>query len=175
MTRTSLLSALLLTLLAGCASIPEPLRGEFPTSAPEQADGSAQTVRWGGRVIDVLPEAGQTCLEVLGMPLDASARPRDLDADIGRFQACKAGFLDPAVFITGREVTVTGRVTGEVDRQIGQYHYRMPQVNVDALLLWPERPDIDEIRIHSDPFFGPWWGPSPVIMYPWPRVRHHRK
>ncbi|MGE4070229.1 MAG: Slp family lipoprotein [Lysobacterales bacterium] len=171
MNRISLLLSSTLVLLSGCASIPEPLRGEFQASAPAQNDGSAQAVRWGGRVIDVLPEAGQTCLEVLGMPLDGSARPRDLDADIGRFRACKSGFLDPAVFISGREITVTGRVDGVVSRQIGDYSYQMPRVSVDALLLWPERPDIEQIRIHSDPFFGPWWGPAPVVMYPWPRVR----
>jgi outer membrane lipoprotein len=171
MTRISLLLSLTTVLLSACASIPEPLRGEFQASAPGNVDAGGQTVRWGGRVIDVLPESGQTCLEVLGMPLDATARPRDLDADIGRFRACKSGFLDPAVFISGREVTITGRVDGEVSRQIGDYSYRMPKVSVDALLLWPERPEIDQIRIHSDPFFGPWWGPAPVVMYPWPRVR----
>ncbi|MCB1611760.1 MAG: Slp family lipoprotein [Xanthomonadales bacterium] len=175
MIRTSLLLSSTLVLLSGCASIPEPLRGDFPTSTPAQADGNSQAVRWGGRVIDVLPESGQTCLEVLGMPLDASARPLDLDADIGRFRACKSGFLDPAVFISGREVTITGRVDGDVTRQIGDYSYRMPKVSVDALLLWPERPEIEQIRIHSDPFFGPWWGPAPVVMYPWPLARPHER
>lgn len=174
MNRSALLLALSTALLCGCASIPEPLRGEFSTLSPAQAHDQADSVRWGGRVIEVWPQTGETCLEVLGMPLDASARPRDLDADIGRFRACKSGFLDPAVFLSGREVTVTGKISGSVDRQIGDYSYPMPKVTIDTLLLWPERPQFEQIYMHTDPFFGPWWGPSPVIMYPWPRVRHSR-
>jgi outer membrane lipoprotein len=175
MTRNLLLS-LGLCLLSACALTPAPLRGDFPDIAPGQAVDTPQRVRWGGRVIDVLPGPGQTCLEVLGMPLDAAARPRDLDADIGRFRACKSGFLDPAVFISGREVTVTGDVESTVERQIGEYHYRMPQIRVDTLLLWPERPDIGQVRIHADPFYGfyPWWPAPPVVMYPWPRRQHPR-
>ncbi|MBK8068010.1 MAG: Slp/YeaY family lipoprotein [Rhodanobacteraceae bacterium] len=170
MNRKTLASALGLTLLAGCATAPQPLRGEFAEIAPEAADQPAGNLRWGGRVIDVLPAANETCLEVLGMPLDARARPRDLDADIGRFRACKSGFLDPAVFVPGREVTVTGRVEARAQRQIGEYSYDMPQLRVDTLFLWPERPAIEDIRIHQDPFLGIWpWLPGPVIVYPGPR------
>ena len=164
MSRSALMTAVCACLLSGCVTVPEPLRGEFSDLPPNQPGASAERVRWGGRLIDVLPAADQTCLEVLGMPLDSSARPRDLDADIGRFRACKAGFLDPAVFISGREVTVIGAIEAQVERQIGEYNYRMPQVRVETLFLWPPRPDIERIEIHSDPFpfFGvyPWW-PGP--------------
>lgn len=162
-----------IVVLSGCATVPEPLRGSFSETMPDQAAATAQKVRWGGRVIDVLPGADQTCLEVLGMPLDTSARPRDLDADIGRFRACKSGFLDPAVFISGREVTVTGEVEREVERQIGEYTYRMPLLRVEALFLWPERAEIERIHLHPDPLFGhyPWWPMPPVILYRAPRRR----
>lgn len=161
------------SLLAACATVPEPLRGEFAAVAPSQEAPPGQPVRWGGRVIDVLPGAEQTCLEVLGMPLDGSARPLDLDADIGRFRACKSGFLDPAVFIGGREVTVTGTLATQVERQIGEYTYRMPQLQVATLFLWPERPEYDYIYLQSDGFFGyyPWWPAAPVVIHPRPRGR----
>lgn len=168
MFRSALTLAICACLLSGCVTIPEPLRGEFSELAPDQPEAAAQRVRWGGRVIDVLPTADQTCLEVLGMPLDGSARPRDLDAEIGRFRACKTGFLDPAVFISGREVTITGSVESQVERQIGEYTYRMPQVRVETLFLWPERLDIERIEIYNDPFpfFGvyPWW-PGPYYYH----------
>lgn len=170
MTCKTLASVLGLTLLAGCATTPQPLRGEFADIPPETTGQPAGNVRWGGRVIDVLPAAEQTCLEVLGMPLDARARPRDLDADIGRFRACKAGFLDPAVFIPGREVTVTGQIEARAQRQIGEYRYDMPQLRAETLFLWPERPAIEDIHIHQEPFFGTWpWIPVPVVVYPGPR------
>lgn len=168
MSRSALALTLGACLLSGCVTIPEPLRGEFSDLPPDQATAGAERVRWGGRVIDVLPAAEQTCLEVLGMPLDARARPFDVDADIGRFRACKAGFFDPAVFVSGREVTVTGSVEAQVDRQIGEYTYKMPQVRVDTLFLWPQRPDIERIEIYNDPFpfFGvyPWW-PGPYYYH----------
>lgn len=164
MSRSPLAIVVAACLLSGCVTIPEPLRGEFPELAPDQPGVGAERVRWGGRLIEVLPAAEQTCLEILGMPLDSSARPFDLDADIGRFRACKAGFLDPAVFIGGREVTVIGTIEAQVERQIGEYNYRMPQIRVETLFLWPPRPDIERIEIYSDPFpfFGvyPWW-PGP--------------
>jgi outer membrane lipoprotein len=159
------------SLLTACATIPEPLRGDFAAIDPGQAAPVEQRVRWGGRIVDVLPGPERTCLEVLGMPLDSSARPFDLDADIGRFRACRPGFLDPAVFVSGREITVTGAVEAEVERQIGEYTYRMPQVQVDTLFLWPERPEYDYIYLHSDGFFGyyPWWPAAPMVIHPRPR------
>jgi len=173
MAKITTATLLALSLLAGCASIPQPLRGDYAAIEPKAAQSATQTVRWGGRVIDVLPGATQTCLDILGMPLDASARPRDLDADIGRFRACKSGFLDPAVFISGREVTIVGEIDQQVEQQIGEYRYRMAQVRVTTLFLWPQRPDIENIRIHASPLFGPYgWWPVPVIHYP--TRRNHR-
>jgi len=160
-----------LPLLAACASVPQPLRGEFSTMPPSAAIGSSETVRWGGRVIEVLSTSDESCVEVVGLPLDHSARPLDVDDEIGRFRACKPGFLDPAIFAPGREITVTGRVEGEVTRQLGEYTYRMPRVLADSVLLWPER--VDAVHVHQDPFYwGPgWWPMRPLIIVPAPR-RH---
>jgi outer membrane lipoprotein len=162
--------AISLTLLTGCATIPEALRGDFTEVAPEAALGSNAAVRWGGRIIDVWPTSGETCLEVLAKPLDPRARPRATDTEIGRFRACKADFLDPALFATGREVTVTGRIVGEETRTLGEYEYRMPKLAVDELLLWPERPAVQRVHVYDDPFF---WGPFPpypprIIVVPGP-------
>ncbi len=160
-----------IVLLAGCASVPQPLRGEFSATQPGAAIGTTDSVRWGGRVIEVLSTNDESCVEVVGLPLDRSARPLDNDDEIGRFRACKPGFLDPAIFAPGREVTVTGRVDGEVTRQLGEYTYRMPRVVADSVLLWPER--IDAVHVHQDPFYwGPgWWPVRPIIVVPSPRRR----
>jgi outer membrane lipoprotein len=173
----TLTAAIALSLLAGCASIPEPLRGDFPELAPESALGSNAAVRWGGRIIDVWPSSGETCLEVLAKPLDTRARPRVTDTEIGRFRACKSDFLDPALFATGREVTITGRIVGEATRTLGEYEYRMPKLAVDELLLWPERPAVQRVHIYDDPFF---WGPFPpypprIIVVPGPSPKAEDK
>lgn len=167
-----ILLGFLVVLLSACASVPQPLRGEFADVAPAQGADPAAKVRWGGRVIEVLTSADQTCLEILGLPLDPSARPRLTDTEIGRFRACKSGFLDPAVFTQDREITITGQVVGEDTRQVGEYSYRMPRVAVDSLMLWPDRPDPQAYYLRSDPFFWnhPWW-PSPRIIVLPPRGR----
>lgn len=175
MPATRISIAFALCLLGGCASVPAPLQGQFADIAPGNGGKTTEAIRWGGRVIDVVPGADQTCLEVLGMPLDDSARPRDVDADVGRFNACKSGFLDPAVFMSGREVTVTGKVDRVIERQIGDYTYAMPEVRVDTLFLWPVRPEFQNIHMDLDPMFGPYpWWPGPIIIYSRPHHREHR-
>src|SRR5690625_6290938 len=81
-------------LAAGCATIPEPLAGEYPATTPDQADDShvGQNVRWGGRIVDTRPGTDETCIEILARPLDSKARPSDSDRHHGRFLACREGF-----------------------------------------------------------------------------------
>jgi outer membrane lipoprotein len=164
----TLLIAIALTLLTACATIPEALRGDFTEVTPEAALGTNATVRWGGRIIDVWPTGQETCLEILGKPLDARARPRATDREIGRFRACQPDFLDPAVFAAGREVTVTGRITGEETRTLGEYAYRMPKLAIEQLLLWPERAEVQRVVIYDD-YWGPFFPyPPRIIVVPRP-------
>lgn len=161
-----ILLSLTVTMLLGCAAVPEPLRGDFADVEPDAAIGSTGNVRWGGRIIEVLPAPDTTCIEILGMPLDVRARPFDLDHGIGRFRACKSGFLDPAIFAIDRDITVTGIITGEQTRELGEYSYRMPVVAAEEVLLWPERSRITHV-VHEDPFA--WrrgmWPVGPVFLY----------
>ena len=153
-------------LLAGCATAPKPLRGEFSALAPGQASATqvtGDTVRWGGRIVAVTPDERITCFEILGRDLADSARPtRAADESNGRFLACRDGFYDPAIFAPDREVTVTGRIDGYEMRPIGEYEYRYPRIAADVIYLWPDR---SEYR-YADPYpsaFWPmyrpfWWG-----------------
>ena len=153
--------------LAGCATHPAPLQGEYLPSTPQQASTANHTgamVRWGGRVIEVEPRADRTCFTMLSLPLDGQGRPYHADdGSGGRFQACRQGFYDPAVFSADREVTFAGRISGHEDARIGDYDYRMPRIDADVVYLWPER---DETRVimhhpHPHPYFwhpyGLWW------------------
>jgi outer membrane lipoprotein len=144
-------------LLAGCASAPKALQGEFAPIEPGQAarDGRvAERVRWGGRVVQVEPLADRSCFEVVGIRVGSDGRPlaRD-DHSTGRFLACRAGFYDPAVFTPGREVTISGVIDGYETRKVGDYDYRYPRLAADVVFLWPERRDVDVI-VERHPF---WW------------------
>lgn len=155
------------SLLAGCATVPTPLTGDYspisPTMVRQQHAGIGQTVRWGGSIINVNPYEQRTCLEILHRPLDGSARPRDTDGNQGRFIACKAGFLDPAAFDAGRDVTVIGRITGVQTGKIGEYEYHYPRLDAGTVYLWPPR---EEYRYRYYPAYDPFF--YDPLLWPFP-------
>ncbi len=64
--------------LAGCATAPKPLQGQFSTVSPRDSVAQKQTgtpVRWGGRIIETLPGQGETCFQMIARPLNGSGRP----------------------------------------------------------------------------------------------------
>lgn len=154
-------------LVSACATVPDPLAGEFSEVTPDQArqEGlSGQAVRWGGEIVEVRPLADRTCLEILSRKLGRSARPTGGDAGMGRFIACKSGFIDPAEFAQGREVTVAGRLAGLDTGSIGEFEYRFPRVEARSVYLWPERRDYDDRRRYHGPypyFYDPFFWPYP--------------
>jgi outer membrane lipoprotein len=157
--------------LAGCATVPKPLQGDFQSSSPkEDVPLEGARVRWGGSILAVEPKPGLTCFQILAHDLSDSARPRKSDESSGRFLACRNGFYDPAIFAIGRELTVTGNLSGSETRKIGEFDYHLPRVAADTIYLWPERPL--EVRYDS-PFFyhdAFWFGYyRPVIIH-----HHHR-
>src|SRR5262245_33970586 len=106
---------------AACARPPAVLRGSFvPLTVPDaRALGDVgERVRWGGTIVETRPAEHETCVEVVGRPLDDEARPRLTDETDGRFVACSPGFFDPAVYAAGRELTVAGTVAEPVTRRV---------------------------------------------------------
>ncbi len=154
----------LLAAIAGCATAPVPLAGDFSTLTPSDSVASGtrgERVRWGGEIIKVEPRAQSTCFEILSRELDARARPRESDRSVGRFIACRNGFYDPEVFVRGRDLTIVGSVTGSERGQVGEFDYAYASVTAEAIYLWPRRPLVVEQRggWGYDPFWGPGFGP----------------
>jgi len=143
-------------LLAGCVSAPKALQGSYAPLSPAevaQSGANGDNVRWGGRIVRVDPLAAQSCFEIVGIRLSADGRPMERDQSDGRFIACRAGFYDPEVFLPGRDITITGRVTGFETRKVGDYDYRYPSVAADVIYLWPERKDVDVVVER----YPAWW------------------
>ncbi len=165
MMRTALLA--LAVAASGCATVPQPLQGNFaavdPGSATRQ-DATGQNVRWGGTIAVVETGPDQTCFQLVARPLNDETRPiLGADRSDGRFIACRQGFYEPQVFTAGRSLTVTGHVVGYETRRVGEYDYRQPRVAADVIYLWPK---VQHARVAYgyDPFFpppypwpGPWW------------------
>jgi outer membrane lipoprotein len=169
--RLGLLALLPALVLAGCVRPPAPLADAALTEvsiAEAQAGRSAGArVRWGGTIVDVIPEADQTCFEVVSRPLDRRARPTRTDESEGRFLACAPGFYDPAIYAADRELTVVGTIGEPVTRKIGEYEYRYAQLHAEHVFLWPERrpepaypPGVYWGWGYSNqPYWGPYWDP----------------
>jgi outer membrane lipoprotein len=165
----------LASLVTACASqMPEPLREDIsamPGIAEVRSDIAShigQRVRWGGSIRSVQNQQTETQLEIVGRPLDEdSARPERGDASPGRFIAIVPGFLEPAIYGNGREITVLGTIHGEETRTVDEFSYRYPVVAVDSHHLW--KPFVESRYRDYDPFWDPYWG-----VYPFGSYWHYR-
>lgn len=162
----SVVTVALTGFLAGCASVPEPLRGDFESLQPSAAadDDIGTRVRWGGRLLDVTPERERTCFEILASPLDRVARPRSEDASGRRFLACRDDFIEPAGFPEGRLITVTGTLTGFEQGSVGDYDYRYPVISLSGVYLWSDR--VEQRYRDPYPYHYPYWRYDPFYRPP---------
>jgi outer membrane lipoprotein len=125
-----------------------------------------RTVRWGGTVAAVENRPTETWLEVVARPLDNNGRPRTGDESLGRFMARVEGFLDPAVYAAGRQVTVAGTIEKTFSRRVGEYPYTYVVVKADTTKLW--EPLAQRPGYYRDPFYDPFYDPFwPHRIYPW--------
>lgn len=163
-----LLPALAVMVIASaCTTVPAQLEGSYRFISPAEVDAGAlgSPVRWGGVIVETRNEEDMTCFEVLSRELGKYLRPQVNDRTAGRFIACKPGFHDPEVYSKGREVTLTGRISNIEVRQIDEFNYRYPVVEVDELVLWEERQDVF-VYDRYDPFYSPYyWGYGPYRGY----------
>lgn len=178
MPNTRLLALLLglvpLMSIGGCTTVPEPIRKAPPgdvqpgevRAAPQQYLGA--TVRWGGDIVKVHNRQSETLIEIVGRRLDSQGRPRAEDQSLGRFLAKVTGFLDPAIYAAGREVTVRGQLEGTIEQPIGEFPYRYPVVRAEHVQLWPTRPQPPPY-----PYYDPFWY-DPWYPWGWPYYPYYR-
>lgn len=127
-------------------------------------------VRWGGNIARVENRRDDTWIEIVQHNLKESGRPRSDAASEGRFIARIGGFLDPAIYAAGRQITVVGPLTDSVQRKIGEYPYQFPVVTAEQYRLWEEREE-PEVILYADPFWDPWFWPRPWYYAPYYRRR----
>ena len=160
----------LILLAAGCSSVPEKIRKAPPSApslsqvreAPEKFVGSQ--IRWGGSITRVENKPNETRIEIVARPLFDDGEPRDVDKSEGRFIAIIPGFLDPAIYSSDRSLTVTGRISGSIERKLGTMDYRYPLVQTDFHHLWPRKV---EYHVPYDPWMYDPWYPYPWRHYPY--------
>ena len=150
--------------LSGCESMPVELAagGPYLNIMPAQAHSGEyeqQRVRWGGVVVQTLPQGQRTCFEMTGLALDSRGEPLDSDTSTGRFLACAADFFDPAIYSAGRYVTFTVHIQGSAPHKIGSQTYVFPKLEADQVYLWPKRSEVIYVPFptYRYPYYDRYW------------------
>ncbi len=89
----------------------------------------------GGAIVHSLNMPDGTYIEVLQKPLDYRGRPENTDISHGRFLILYDGYLDPAIYSQGREITVAGEVVGKRVQALGEIQYSYTLVKARELHL----------------------------------------
>ena len=166
-TNIGLSSLLVLTSLfmLGCQAAPKlPVpKPNPPVTAVQEKPGAytSQRVTWGGVILATEAKQNGTEIIILAKRLDSVTRPIESDTTLGRFIANLKGFIDPAVYAPGRELSVSGAITGTENRKVGEYDYLYPVVSVDSHHLWRVQIKYDDDDYWWDPWYGPWYHPYP--------------
>jgi outer membrane lipoprotein len=124
-------------------------------SAPETYKG--RTVMLGGDILSVRNLTEGTLLEVLHKPLDSTDRPLLTDHTEGRFMALCEGYLEPAIYSKGRQITLAGRVEGSRTDTVGEVTYVYPLVSCLEVHLWPPRSYVTDYPAWW--YYDYWWYP----------------
>jgi outer membrane lipoprotein len=168
------------SVLGACSVVPKELRQappDNPVLAEVRVDADryiGRQVRWGGMIIAVDNEQVETRIEIVARDLLRSGRPLETDHSTGRFIAEFPGFLDPAVYAEGRDITISGVVTGIEPGKIGEHDYTWPVIRVHHHFLWPPRADLRrDYPARYYYFYDPWYpyyyyprAPRPIIIHP---------
>jgi outer membrane lipoprotein len=124
------------------ALVPASIRSAPPgdLSLAEAVAGSGvyhgASVRWGGNILALQNETGWTRLEIQQHPLDQNGQPQSESGSAGRFYVRAAIPFDPQVYAPGRQVTVTGVLTGPAGGSGAGPASSVPVVEAKELYLW---------------------------------------
>ena len=119
------------------AQADETLTLDRVSTDPEQYQG--KVILWGGEIIEVRNTPEGTVLEILERPLGSGDRPGHREAPRGRFLIMHKGFLDPAVYGRGLEITVVGEIVGKRSQTLDEIEYTYPLIEDRELVLWGPR------------------------------------
>lgn len=143
-------------LLTACVTTPPiPMEGTEKELTPDRAlsdieSAKGRRVAWGGAIISTRNLKDATEIEVLGYPLKRDGRPDLGTAPQRRFLIVREGYLEPADYRNGRQISAVGAVNGVRKGVVGEAPYVYAVLQAEQVHLWP----IEETRRDSNVHFG---------------------
>jgi len=146
---------LLIIALTGCAHVMSrqvlqevdgDVSFEMLLEKPEACAG--KTLLLGGDIIETQTFPEKTVITVLQRPLGLGDRPLSKNESKGRFIVEAAGFLDPAIYRAGRQITVAGTFVAEEVRPLGKMKYTYPVIRCREIHLWPMEGPLNRPRFY---------------------------
>jgi outer membrane lipoprotein len=129
-------------LLSGCAHVvSKEMRSEADKGLPsallfqQPDDLKGRTIIIGGSIVSSSNAPEGSYIEVIEQPLDYRGRPKNTDQSLGRFIVFHDGYLDTAIYSSGRHVTVAGEVIGKKSRPLGEINYQYPLIKAREVHL----------------------------------------
>jgi outer membrane lipoprotein len=139
----------------------------YSSLAARPEEFKEKIVMLGGTIVQTVPKPKQTEIEVVQKPISSGGEPYLTDQSEGRYLVVVDRFLDPAVYRSGRDVTVAGAVKGSELRRLGEIDYRYPVIAAQELHLWrkPLSPPVYPYPFrYGYPYYWRWW-PYPGDPY----------
>jgi outer membrane lipoprotein len=122
-------------------------------------------VLFGGVIVVARNLEDGTELEIVQKNLESYGNLEAGDYSGGRFLFFSKDYLEPEIYASGRELIGVGKVAGKKSRNIGDYSYNFPIIEVEELYL------LDDKKLNSSssvPYsWGPWYRPYFFGCY-WP-------
>jgi len=134
-------------LISSCAPVISPeLRAKVDSSLTfQQVLQSPDTykgkfVLWGGEIIKILPQDGDTYIEVLQRSVGWRGKPEESSDSQGKFLILTKELLDLSLFKKSRKITVAGEIQGAIKgdkvKMVSEAAYRYPIVLSKQIYLW---------------------------------------
>ncbi len=123
---------------------------------PDEAKG--KIVLLGGTIVQTVPKPEETEIEVVQKQISSSGEPYLTDKSEGRYLVVVDRFLDPAIYRSGRDITVAGEVQGSAVRRLGEIDYRYPVIAASELYLWKRPVSLPAYPYpYGYPYHWRWW------------------
>lgn len=135
--------AFMTLLISACSSAPANIQhspyGDLQLAqvTPSVDSHIGDTVRWGGKIIEVKNYQDFSQIQLVQFPLNRLGRPIESDDSQGRFYVRSDTFLDPEIYKVGTMLTVYGKVTDKDTLMVDQKDLLLPIVTIAESHRWP--------------------------------------